>query len=333
MRVGIIGCGMITQRSHAPSFAKVEGVTITSLCDVAAERMAKVQEEHAPQAALFADYRELISSGLVDAVSVAAPVYLHHPMTVAALQAGCHVLCEKPMAMSQAESAQMVAAARATGKVLQINLSRRYDPFYQTIAGLIAQGRIGEPRHLRAIRVHPSAPDKGWSPGATWFVTCAQGGGVVGDIGVHVGDMMQWFFGEVRTVRALTATRRPDIDAVDNATALFGFANGATGVLELGWTSPVNRMCMEVHGSEGILLAAAPGEGMQILRGDGTVEQITPDQYVTGARNSFQCFADAIRGSAPTPAPGEVGHAIQLVLDAILESGARGGAAVTIDRS
>ena len=331
IRVGIIGCGMITQRSHAPSYAAIPNVAITALCDLLPERMEKVRDEHAPDAALFTDYHELLQSGLVDAVSVATPVYLHYPMTMAALQAGCHVLCEKPMGMSQVETGQMVAAAKAAGKVLQINLSRRYDHFYQTIARLIADGRIGEPRHLRAIRVHTTAPDQGWSPGATWFVTRSQGGGIVGDIGVHVGDMMKWFFGDVDTVSALTSTRRPDIDVVDNATALFHFRNGATGVLELSWTSPVNHMTFEIHGSEGLIRAGAPADGLQIRTRDGETVTIPQEQFDPKGNNSFECFAEAIAGLQPTPVPGETGHAIQLVLDAILASGAQGGAPVRVE--
>jgi UDP-N-acetylglucosamine 3-dehydrogenase len=332
IRVGIIGCGMITQRSHAPALAKVAGVTITALCDLDAERTATVRDEHAPQAAVFSDYRELLQSGLVDAVSIATPVVLHCPMTLAALQAGCHVLCEKPMAMSQVESAQMVAAAAAAGKVLQINLSCHFIAFYQTIARLVAEGQLGEPRHLRAIRVHTTAPDQGWAPGASWFVTRSQGGGIVGDIGVHVGDMMQWYFGEVESVSALTATRRPDIDVVDNATALFRFRSGATGVLELSWTSPVNHMTFEIHGSEGMLLVRAPGEALQIRRRDGETIEMPPEEFDPQGKDSFQCFAEAIAGVQPTPVPGEMGHSIQLVLDAILASGEQGGTPIPIIR-
>lgn len=333
IRVGIIGCGMITQRSHAPSYSAIPNVSITALCDVLPERMEKVRDEHAPDAALFTDYHELLQSGLVDAVSVATPVYLHCPMTVAALQAGCHVLCEKPMGMSQVETAQMVSAAKSAGKVLQINLSRRYDPFYQTVARLLAEGAIGEVRHLRAIRVHTSAPDQGWSPGATWFVTRSQGGGIVGDIGVHVGDMMQWYGGEVASVSAQTDSRRKDIDVVDNATALFRFRSGATGVLELSWTSPTNHMSFEILGSEGILSAGAPGDGIQIRKRNGESVTVAPADFNPPGPNSFQCFADAIAGVAPTPVPGETGQAIQLVLDAILASGEQGGVPVTIART
>lgn len=330
LRVGLIGCGMITQRSHAPGFAKIPDVQIAALCDPVPDRMVAVRDAHAPDAALFESYEELLASGLVDAVTVATPVYLHGPVTIAALKAGCHVLCEKPMAMSRAEAVEMVDAARTAGKVLQINLSRRYDPFYQMIAQLIAEGRIGEPRHIRASRVHTTAPDQGWSPGARWFVTKAQGGGIVGDIGVHVGDMMQWYMGPVESVSAHTATIRPDIDVVDNATALFCFRGGATGVLELSWTSPVNRMCFEIQGTEGLLLATTQNEPVRILRRDGTTEEYGPEQFPQGVRNSFECFADAIRGIAPSPAPGEIGLSIQAVLDAILESGAEGGAPVRV---
>src|SRR5690606_9260060 len=123
------------------------------------------------------------------------------------------------------------------------------------------------------------------------------GGGIVGDIGVHVGDMMQWYMGPVESVSAHTATIRPDIDVVDNATALFRFRGGATGVLELSWTSPVNRMCFEIQGTEGLLLATTQNEPVRILRRDGTTEEYGPDQFPQGVRNSFECFADAIRGT------------------------------------
>jgi len=322
---------MITQRSHAPHFAATDGVTITALSDTVPENMHKVRDEHAPDAALFPDFDEMINSGLVDAVSVATPVFLHCPMTVAALEAGCHVLCEKPMGMSRTETGRMVAAARAADKVLQINLSRRYNSLSQAIAKLVHDGRLGEPRHIRALRFGPTAPDRGWAPGATWFVSKDKGGGIVGDIGVHVGDMMQWCFGEVESVRAITDSRREDIDVVDNAVVLFRFRNGATGVLELSWTSPTRHRSLEIHGSDAILLADTPaGDGITIIGKDGKPETLAQSDLSTPARNSFQCFADAIRGTAPTPVPGEVGHAIQCVLDAILESGENDGAPVMI---
>jgi len=330
IRLGIIGCGMITQRSHAPGFAAIEGVAVTALCDPAIDRATLVRDQHARDAAVFSDYHEMLACGLVDAVSVASPVYLHCPMTLAALQAGCHVLCEKPMGMSQVETAQMVSAAQAAGRVLQINLSRRYDRFYQTIARLLSEGCVGEPRHIRAIRVHTSAPDQGWAPGSSWFVTRSQGGGIVGDIGVHVGDMMQWYFGDVRTVSAFTQTRRPDIDVVDNVAALFSFASGATGVLELSWTSPVNHMSFDIHGSEGLLCVGAPGESVRLHRAGADPTEIPPEDFSPQGPNSFQCFADAIAGTAPTPVPGETGHRIQRVLDAILASGEQGGAPVDV---
>ncbi|MBT4816049.1 MAG: Gfo/Idh/MocA family oxidoreductase, partial [Lentisphaerae bacterium] len=315
----------------ATGLKAVDGVKITALCDIVAEARAVVRDAHAPDAAEFADYMDLIQSGLIDAVTVATPVYLHCPMTLAALDAGHHVLCEKPMGMSQIETAEMVAASRAVDKVLQINLSRRYNPFFQGMAKLVHSGRLGEPHHIRAVRVHTTAPDRGWSPGADWFVTKSKGGGIVGDIGVHVGDMMRWFFGDVESVRALTDTRRPDIDVVDNVAVLFRFRNGATGVLELSWTRPVGHMCVEIHGSDGILLAGANAkDGIKILGRDNEVERLSESDLTQPSPNSFQCFADAIRGVAPTPVPGELGHAMQRVIDAIHESGENGGTPVVL---
>lgn len=332
IRVGIIGCGMITQRSHAPRFAEIPGVEITALCDLDKARMEAVQAAHAPGAALFTDYEELLQARLVDAVSIATPVHLHYPMTIAALETGCHVLCEKPMAMSQIQTRKMVVEAEAVGSVLQINLSCRYAPFYQTIARLLAEGALGEIRRLRAIRVHTTAPDQGWSPGATWFVTHNQGGGIVGDIGVHVGDMMQWYGGPVASVSAFTTTIREDIDVVDNATALFHFASGATGVLELSWTSPINHFRFEIHGSEAVLSAGAPAEGILIRPRTGEPRTIAEAEFDPSRGNSFECFINAINGQAPTPVPGATGHEIQLVLDAILASGEQGGAPIEITR-
>ena len=129
LRVGLIGCGMITQRSHAPGFAKIPDVQIAALCDPVPDRMVAVRDAHAPDAALFESYEELLASGLVDAVTVATPVHLHGPVTIAALKAGCHVLCEKPMAMSR--RGRRDGGRRARREDHPDQPPRRYDPFYR----------------------------------------------------------------------------------------------------------------------------------------------------------------------------------------------------------
>ena len=132
VRIGIIGCGKIATCSHIPGFLKAPATQVTALFDTERPRAEAAQKSLAPGAAAFTEYEALLKSEAVDAVSVCTPNFLHHPMTLAALKAGLHVLCEKPMAATLSEADEMIRAAKKARRVLQINQSCRYSPSYRS---------------------------------------------------------------------------------------------------------------------------------------------------------------------------------------------------------
>lgn len=324
IRVGIVGCGRIAERNHLPGFLGEDGCRVTALCDVLPEKMAeKKRDFDLGEVACFTDSDALFASGLVDAVAICTPNDRHHPQTLAACRAGLHVLCEKPMAASLEEATEMIEAARAAGVVLQINQSLRYNAQYQAVVGLVRDGAIGEPFHVRCIRAANSTPNRGWSPGADWFVQKKHQGGLLLDIGIHMADLLRMLMGDATRVAGLVDTRLAHIDVPDNVNALLRFANGGTGVLELSWTLPGGAGFLEVYGSGGRIRMGFSEEPIQLVRIEGE-EQTVSYPECKPLRNSQSVFLGAIRGEAPSLTPGEYGRralAICLAIEASSRSG------------
>jgi len=245
-------------------------------------------------------------------------------MAIAAFKAGLHVLCEKPIAGALADADRMRKAAAKAGKVLQINQSLRYHPPYVKAAQLIADGAIGELIHMRCLRASGSTPDKGWSPGATWFVSKAAQGGLLLDIGIHMLDAFRWFGGEIAQVSGITQIRTPGIDVPDNVRAQILFANGATGQLELSWTIPVGGGLFEIYGTKGTLRMGFAKEPLELIVPGPKGPRTTYPKVPQRVPNSFQSFVAAVRGKAPSPTDGDLGRAALAICLAVADSQASG---------
>ena len=322
LRVGILGCGKIAQVQHAPGLGKLRGVEIAALSDVNPGNMNAIRETFAPKAETFRSWEECLEGGL-DAVSICTPNYLHHPMALAALKAGCHVLCEKPLAGTTDDAHQMVRAARKARRVLHVNQSMHYAPTYVTIADLITGGKIGTPVHARCIRASGLTPDQGWSPGARWFVEKRSQGGIVLDIAVHMADLLRWFMGEVREVAAFTESRTPGINVTDHVAAVLRFDNGSTASLELSWVQPADAALLEIYGTKGSIRMGFSDQPFELrLIGKGG-ERTTVPPIRKRVKDSFAAFIDAVNGKAPSPTPGELGRSAVALCEAIEESGRR----------
>jgi len=322
IRMGILGCGKIAQVEHAPSLHKLRGVKIAALCDVNAANMHRIRESFAPDAETFVSRDKFLKSGL-DAVSICTPNNMHCPMTVAALKAGCHVLCEKPLGGTTDDADRSVRAARKAGRILHVNQSLRYAPVYRTIADLIARGKIGTPVHARCIRSGGSTPDKGWSPGATWFVSKRSQGGVVLDIAVHMADLLRWCMGEVKEIAAFTDSRTPGIRVTDHVAAILRFDSGATASLELSWAQPAGAGLLEVYGTKGSVRMGFTDQPIELRQIRKTGQITTTPKIKTRVKTSFAAFVDAVNGKAPSPTPGELGRSAVALCEAIEESGKR----------
>jgi predicted dehydrogenase len=325
IRVGIVGCGRISEADHIPGYLAVKGCQVTALCDNRKERWAAIKEKF-PQlkdATCFEDESDLFASGLVNAVTICTPNDRHYPQTVAACRAGLHVLCEKPMAATLEQTTEMINAAKQAKVILQINQSLRYNSEYQMLVNLVKKGAIGEPFHVRCIRGGSGTPNITWSPGAHWFVQKKHEGGLLVDIGIHMADLLRMILGDADKVAGLLDTRLSTIDVPDNVNALFRFKNGGTAILELSWTMPGGAGFLEVYGTKGRLRMGFSKEGTELWK-VGRKGGITKYPKAKKLPHSQRVFCDAIRGKCRSLTPGEYGRRALALCLAIKESSQTG---------
>lgn len=195
LNVAVIGCGAIGA-THSERYVKSAYGTLAAVVDILPER-AKTYAETYGAAAALTDYRKVLKDPAIDAVSVCLPNVLHAPVTIACLEAGKHVLCEKPIAVSLKQAEAMRAAAHAAKRTLAIGVVNRYNDNVNWIHDMIAAGDLGEVYHVHAqFRAHRSIPGLGG-----WFTTKKEsGGGVMLDWGVHFIDLIMYCLGVPKPV-------------------------------------------------------------------------------------------------------------------------------------
>jgi len=197
INIGIIGCGTIG-KVHAASIAKAGTCRVTAACDIDPAALAAFGEQ-CPVDHATADYRELLADKAIDAVTVGLPNHLHAPVTIAALKAGKHVFCEKPIATSYADAETMARVSRETGRRLVIGVVNRYGDSVNQIKGIVARGEIGDVYQVTLrFAAYRSIPGLGG-----WCTDKARaGGGVMIDWGVHFVDLAFYVLGGV-TVKSV----------------------------------------------------------------------------------------------------------------------------------
>ncbi|MCG5103949.1 Gfo/Idh/MocA family protein [Oceanobacillus alkalisoli] len=236
IRVAVIGCGSIAQHRHLIEYSNNPHVEIVAVCDINEARVKETAEKYHAKA--YTSYEALLGSEAIDAVSVCLPNYLHAPVTIAALNTGVHVLCEKPMATSYEEAEQMIEAAKKNNKKLMIGHNQRFVSSHQKARKLIEQGEVGEIYSFRTSFGH-GGPE-GWSAeGAdSWFFKKDQAFiGAMGDLGVHKADLLRYLLGEeFAEVGAFVETNaKVNTDVDDNATLILKTKGGIVGTLAASW--------------------------------------------------------------------------------------------------
>ncbi|NLN76261.1 MAG: Gfo/Idh/MocA family oxidoreductase [Armatimonadetes bacterium] len=249
LRVGIIGCGGIAGGKHLPSLSKINAVKLVAFCDIIEERAAeKACNYGVDGAAVYTDYQKMLQAEKLDVVHICTPNNSHSEITVAALEAGCHVMCEKPMAKTAEEAQKMVEAAKRTGKKLTIGYQNRFRTDSRYLKAFCEQGGLGEIYFAKAHALRRRAVP-------TWGVFLdaeAQGGGPLIDIGTHALDLTLWMMNNYEPEFAVGNTYRKLGDrencanpwgpwdpkkftVEDSAFGYIHFKNGATVFLESSW--------------------------------------------------------------------------------------------------
>ena len=256
---GLIGCGDIGQL-RGRAIAKA-GHRLNAVSDVNDRKMAQAARHGAAQ---VADWRALITRGDVDAVIVSTPPILHAEMTVAAMHAGKHVLCEKPLARDPAECRSMLDASTETGRVLATGFNYRFYPSFSRAREWLNAGRIGELSHIRSYG--------GYSVHDQPKVHQAEivGGGALHDIGIHLIDLTRWFLGEVEGVEGLATGKVWNFPGCeDNAFVLLRGAAGRVATIQASWTEWGRyQFVMELVGRSGRIRASCFPMFVELLSSD-----------------------------------------------------------------
>lgn len=192
IKVGVIGCGTIANSAHIPGYMRNPNVEIKYFCDIIPEHAKKAVEQYGCGTAVV-DYHDVINDPEIAAISVCTPNNMHPVITIDALHAGKHVLCEKPAARTYAEVEKMMQAQRETGKILIIGVVNRFNDSVRKIKEYIDEGRLGNVHHVYvSFRQHRAIPGLG---GAFTNKEIA-GGGVLIDWGVHYLDIVMYCCGD-----------------------------------------------------------------------------------------------------------------------------------------
>ena len=227
-KVALVGCGRIS-RNHFDSLRKIDGLTLTAVCDVVPERAKAAAEQEG--VASFTSYEEMLKRADCDVVSVCTPSGLHAAQGALAARAGKHVITEKPMAITLGQADELVKACDDAGVFLFVVKQNRLNPPIQLLRRAIDKGRFGR-IFLANTTVRWQRPQD-YYDAAPWRGTWEFDGGAIMNQASHYVDLIQWLVGPVETVMAKTATQARRIEAEDSGVALLKFRSGALGLIEV----------------------------------------------------------------------------------------------------
>ena len=249
IRVGIVGCGGIANRKHFPSISRLPDVEMVAFCDIIIERAQAAAASYGPPDSLVCeDYHDLIARDDIDVVHVCTPNNSHAEITIAALNAGKHVMCEKPMAKTAAEAKAMLEAYRSSGKLLTIGYQNRFREDTLFMKSLCDDGELGEIYFAKALAIRR----RGVPTHGVFTEKEKQGGGPLIDLGTHALDIALWMMQNYEPASVLGSTfdkigkigsgangfgpwNPATYEVEDSAFGLIKFRNGATIILEASW--------------------------------------------------------------------------------------------------
>ncbi len=341
LKVAVIGVGGIA-KVHMPGWKESPYTEVVAGSDVNEEILKKWGEEHGIKQ-LTADPEELFSDPDIDIIDVCTPNNYHAPLAVAALNAGKHVICEKPLAPTPAAIQEMIAARDRSGKMLMTAQHFRFSGTAKALKAEVDAGALGEVYHARGWMLRRAAlPTR-----SSFTLKQHSGGGACIDIGVHILDLTLWLMGnpEPATVSGVTRTKLAtqkgafgiwgeipaEIDVEEFAAAFVRFENGATLVLEISWMLHHNTTGEDMQ----VWLYGTKGGGHWPSCEIYQTNYATRQQYNTALKltqskvepHALECmaFAEAIVNGAPSPVPAEQSLQVIRILDAVYRSQETGG--------
>ncbi|WP_248930048.1 Gfo/Idh/MocA family protein [Paenibacillus hamazuiensis] len=355
VNIGIIGCGAIANQKHMPSLAKLPHLgRMVAFCDVVEERASRAAAEFgASGAKVYTDYKELLKDESIDVVHVLTPNLQHSFITVDALEAGKHVMCEKPMAINSAEAKKMLDTAQKSGKKLTIGYQNRFNEESRVLYRACSQGDLGEIYMAKAHAIRRKAVP-------TWGVFTdkkLQGGGALIDIGTHALDLTLWCMNNYKpkSVTGSVYYKLKDnvegnlfgpwdpktFDVEDSAFAFIKMEDGATIFLECSWalnTTDVKEAKTSLFGINGgaemkagidrktelVFNRAEYGKLVEIKANTGSsIAYFSGKDEAPGVLEAEQWLECIIQDTEPLVKP-EQAYVVTQILDAVYRSAETG---------
>ena len=326
IQLGLMGVGAVAQIAHIPALKRTEGLELAALCDRDPEKAARVAAKfQIPRVHPRLD--DMLADEQIDAVDICTPNFLHAPMASAALEAGKHVLCERPLARSAEEAANMAKAAKKAERLLMCAVQHRFRPDAQLLRTFVQKGDLGEIFLAKAgwLRQRTAWDSDEWRRQKR-----ESGGGVVLDLGFQMLDLALWTMGNTG-VESVTAsvhrTKKGEVE--DSATAFLRLKNGATLSLELTWGLLMEKdfAYLNLFGSGGAALL----NPLRIHKGmHGNLVNVTPtmetsrNQYKHSIEAQIAHFGDALRKSVKPQGSAEEIVPVMELMDAIYRSADQG---------
>ena len=316
---GLIGAGDIARKRIAPAIRDLPNCELVSVSRSKAELAEEFAKEFGASK-WFGDWRELIADPEIDAVYIATPVFLHAEQTIAAAQAGKHILCEKPMALSVDDCDWMLAACRANNVKLGIAYYRRFYPVIERIKQILADGEIGKVSvaQINAFEYFDPEPDHP----RHWFVEKDKsGGGPMMDFGCHRLEIFTNLFGEVSQVASLVSNASLGREVEDTATALMQFEGGTCASVTVTHASSEPQDTLHIFGTQGSIHVPTLNSGEMTISIGGEVRHESHPPASNFHEPLISEFAESILHDRPNSVTGEDGREVQSLIEEIYGKG------------
>jgi predicted dehydrogenase len=311
---GVIGAGDIVRRRVAPALRESQSCEFVAISRARAELADEAKALGARR--WYPRWRDLVADDEVESVYVATPVYLHAEQTIAAAEAGKHVLCEKPMAMDAAECDRMLAACRANDVRLGIAYYRRFYPVVQRVKTLVASGEIGDPvvAHVTAFEPFDPRPDH---PRIWLLDPSRSGGGPMMDFGCHRLEVLLHLFGNVRRAAGVIANVLFVRAVEDTAAVVLQFEQGPCATLVVTHAAGERRDTVDIAGSRGSIQTADLNSGELRISVDGVERRESHPPAANVHLPLVEDFVAAVAGNRPPAVDGEMGRRVAAIEDEI----------------
>lgn len=329
LRTAIIGCGLIS-KNHLKALKNVSAASCVAVCDIDLEKAKQTAEEYAVLQ-VYQDYKEMLQNPDIDVVHICTPHHLHAQMAIDALNAGKHVLCEKPMALTVADAQKMIEARDKSGKYLAICFQNRYNEASVYMKEVMDSGELGEIIGARGQVTWDRKPE--YYTTSPWRGRWAtEGGGVLINQAIHTFDLVQWLTCPMKTVEATISTKRLK-EAIEVEDSVDILMTGEKGERILFYASncyvknaPVELEIIATNGSLKLIgnkvITEKNGEVTMKDYSSGTV--LGKDYWGSGHGFLIDDFYRCIQAKEPFPVSAEEAIVSVRLLEAVYKSGREG---------